>query len=337
MSKLLPRTHPKHLRHQAKDLLRAAKRGEPEALARMKAVSGRLILTDAQLALAREYGFASWAKLMLEVQRRRVIDDRDVAALRMLLSAHGELATERMHGWCDHAGARPLNYVAMLRFDTARGAWRDVSGTGAIASEFLRAGSPVDGERDDPETPLMTAASYGDAEVAQVLVEAGANLTSTASRSAGGVPGGTALRHAAVFGMTAVADVLVAAGAVDIVHAAANGSIDGLLSASTSDDDKVAALRIAAEHGQLAVMEQLLDAGTPIDGTDRDGSTALHAAAYRGSTNGVRFLLDRGADPARRDTRFNSTPLSWCRHGRDELGPSKAHNEVEQVLAALSA
>jgi len=46
----------------------------------------------------------------------------------------------------------------------------------------------------------MTAASYGDAEVARVLVEAGADLAATASPDAGAVPGGTALRHAAVFG-----------------------------------------------------------------------------------------------------------------------------------------
>jgi len=58
----------------------------------------------------------------------------------------------------------------------------------------------------------MTAASYGDAEVAQALIEAGADLAATASADAGGVPGGTALRHAAVFGMADVAQVLLASG-----------------------------------------------------------------------------------------------------------------------------
>jgi uncharacterized protein len=48
------------LRHQAKDLLHAAQRGDPDATARIGAVSRRLILSSAQLALAREYGFASW-------------------------------------------------------------------------------------------------------------------------------------------------------------------------------------------------------------------------------------------------------------------------------------
>jgi uncharacterized protein len=49
------------LRHQAKDLLHAAQRGDPDAVARISAVSGQVILSSAQLALAREYGFPSRA------------------------------------------------------------------------------------------------------------------------------------------------------------------------------------------------------------------------------------------------------------------------------------
>lgn len=41
------------------------------------------------------------------------------------------------------------------------------------------------------ETPLITAASYGDADVARILIEAGADLEATAAPTAGGVPGGT--------------------------------------------------------------------------------------------------------------------------------------------------
>lgn len=49
------------LRRQAKDLLRAAQRDDPGAVARLRAVSDRLILDSALLAVARGYGFASWA------------------------------------------------------------------------------------------------------------------------------------------------------------------------------------------------------------------------------------------------------------------------------------
>jgi len=185
------------LRRQAKDLLRAAQRDDKDAVARLRAVSDRLILDSALLALAREYGFASWAKLKTEVDRREILDTRDMTRLNALLAEHPELAVTPMLHWCDHPqGATPLGYVAMLRYDTAAGSWRDVPGTGVIARKLLEAGAPPDGAPGDAETPLMTAASYGDAEVTRVLIEAGADLAITAAPDAGGVPGGTALRHA---------------------------------------------------------------------------------------------------------------------------------------------
>ncbi|MGH3738740.1 MAG: ankyrin repeat domain-containing protein [Micromonosporaceae bacterium] len=334
MPQRLARINVGQLHRQAKELLQAAKSGDLTALARIRAVSDRLILAAAQLALAREYGFDSWARLKTEVQRREILDSLDSTRLRELLADHPELAIEKMHGWCDHPlGATPLGYVAMMRYDTIDGTWRDVEGTGALARALLEAGAPVEGAPGDLETPLMTAASYGDAEVAKVLVEAGASLTATASPTAGGVANGTALRHAAVFGMHEVADVLLAAGASDLVHAAATGSITDMLTPATPEADRVAALRIAAERGRLNVVDELLASGTPIDGVDRDGSTALHAAAYSGRADSVAHLLHAGADPSRRDTRFHSTPLGWCRHRRSEVGAGQGHDEVERLLA----
>jgi len=325
-------------RQRAKDLLRAAKRGNPDALACLHAVSGQLILDSAQLAVARDQGFASWARLKAEIERRSILDRADVNRLEALLAEHPELAVEEMHSWCEHQlGASPLGYVAMLRYDTAQCAWRDVAGTAAMARVLLDAGALVDGDPDDLETPLTTAASYGDAEVAQVLIDAGADLNATAKDSAGGVPGGTALRHAAVFGMTAVVDVLRAAGATDLVQAAAAGDITGMLSTETPQADRVAALRIAAAHSRLHVIDQLLAAGTSVDGVDRDGSTALHEAAYCGRADSVRHLLANGADPRLRDARFGGTPLGWCRHQREETGAGGGHYEVEQLLATITS
>ena len=70
--RLLPeRPNLDHLRRQAKELLRATRAGEPAATRRIRAVSKNPTLAAAQLALARDYGFASWARLTAEVQRRR--------------------------------------------------------------------------------------------------------------------------------------------------------------------------------------------------------------------------------------------------------------------------
>src|SRR5690606_7973760 len=89
-------------RKRARDLLRAARAGDPGALARVRAVRSdaatprrRLGLADAQLAVAREAGFGSWPRLVASLQARDVeafceaVQSSDVARARQLLaSAH---------------------------------------------------------------------------------------------------------------------------------------------------------------------------------------------------------------------------------------------------------
>ena len=308
------------LRHQAKDLLHSAKGGDEEALARIRAVSDRPALSSAQLAVAREYGFASWPRLKREVERREILDDRDLTRLERLLAEEPQLATSSMEHWCDHPrGATPLGYTAMLRYDTASGAWRDLNGTGAVARRLLDAGAPVDGEPGDRETPLITAASYGDAEVAGVLIESGADVDATAAADAGGVPNGSALLHAAVFGMTDVVDLLVRSGARihGIEEAAAAGDVSGWLDDSTPLDSRTRALVMAADHQRLDVIDQLIAAGTPVDAVDPAfGGHPLRTAAANGRPASVRRLLAHGADADLRDPEHDRTPLDWCRHSR---------------------
>ncbi len=70
MSELPGRPDIRQLRRQARELLRAAAGGDPHALGRLGAVSDRVTLSAAQLALAREHGFASWPALRAEVACR---------------------------------------------------------------------------------------------------------------------------------------------------------------------------------------------------------------------------------------------------------------------------
>ena len=93
MVRLLPqRPSLEHLKHQAKDLLDAYRRGEPEAQARLwrlfpppgasspsgaptpdtEAPAPPMRLTQAQLVVAREYGFPSWAQLAGWVERGEI-------------------------------------------------------------------------------------------------------------------------------------------------------------------------------------------------------------------------------------------------------------------------
>ena len=245
-----------------------------------------------------------------------------------------------MERWREQPGGpSPLGSVAMLRYDVAQGVWRDVAGTGALAQALVDAGAPVDGAPGERETPLITAASYGDAAVARVLVEAGADIGARAAPDAGGVPGGTALLHAAVFGMTAVLDVLVAAGATPagIEEAAAAGDLRGRLDPDTPLQARIRALVMAADHERLAVIDELLAAGTPIDASDETwGRQALRVAASNGRVRSVEHLLARGADPNVRDATRAWTALEWCRDARRRVADTGCHDRVEALLAPLT-
>jgi len=72
MTHVLPaRPDFEHLRHEAKQLLGKWRAGEPVALSRLEAMAPGLpvALSSAQLVVAREYGFESWAQLKLLVTR----------------------------------------------------------------------------------------------------------------------------------------------------------------------------------------------------------------------------------------------------------------------------
>jgi hypothetical protein len=71
MSSLPDRPDLAQLRRLARELQRAAAAGDPGAVRRIQQVSAETTLSAAQLTLAREYGFASWAKLKDEAERRR--------------------------------------------------------------------------------------------------------------------------------------------------------------------------------------------------------------------------------------------------------------------------
>ena len=95
MNTLSPRSNLDHLRKQAKDLLRAYRRAEPEAFQRIRQslpaargmedsalASLQLRLHDMQSCVAREHGLASWQDLKDAVDTMRA-KARDLAALRL--------------------------------------------------------------------------------------------------------------------------------------------------------------------------------------------------------------------------------------------------------------
>jgi hypothetical protein len=87
-----------------KDLLRAVKRGTTEALAEFRQFHpnppnpAAALLADAQLALARSYGMASWLRLVLACRVTNALCRDDPREVRALVTAHPELLVEDARG-----------------------------------------------------------------------------------------------------------------------------------------------------------------------------------------------------------------------------------------------
>jgi Ankyrin repeat len=107
------------LRHQAKDLLRDIRRGDPNAVAELrKHHSGTVApdaarLADAQLALARSYGLTGWPRLVLACRMTDAIWRDDVEAVRTLIVRHPRLLHEDARGVAGNWGP-PMSYAANL-------------------------------------------------------------------------------------------------------------------------------------------------------------------------------------------------------------------------------
>jgi ankyrin repeat protein len=259
-----------------------------------------------------------------------------VDAARVLIQRGAEVdAREGWHGQTALMWAAAQGHPPMLRELIAHGA--DVNARSnqenwerQVTSEPRDKWLPPGGL-----TPLLFAARENCLDCLPVLIEAGADIDALAADDSGGVPGGSALLHAAVFGMTAVVDVLVAAGARirGIEEAAAAGDIDGWLTPDTDPQARIRSLVMAADHQRLDVIDQLVVAGTPIDAVDEafDGHP-LRTAATNARPASVRHLLSLGADPHLRDDR-GRTALDLCRRPHPSRDHAR-HLEVEAMLEA---
>jgi ankyrin repeat protein len=119
------REHPdlEQLKRQAKELLRAFAAGEPEAGAEVAAHyraadASKFALHDAQLVVARSYGFESWPKLKAYVDGvtvKRLADAvraDDLAQVQAMLQSRPELADMAMSYGDEH---RPIHFAVMKR------------------------------------------------------------------------------------------------------------------------------------------------------------------------------------------------------------------------------
>ena len=99
----------------------------------------------------------------------------------------------------------------------------------------------------------------------------------------------------------------VALGLFNLVRCA----LEAKISANTCSDsgDKNPVLVEAAGCGYFRIVKQLLDAGADHSLTDRDGFSALNAAAQEGHLECIQLLLAAGADANKQESAAGLTPL----------------------------
>jgi hypothetical protein len=233
----------------------------------------------------------------LAVEVTAAITGGAVASLGLLLDRNEDLATARVR---NHRGTERT----LLHLVTD---WPGYFPAGSeVARLLIAAGAEVDAVMAGgrfAETALHSTASSDDHQVAEVLIAAGACLTT---------PGGcigTPLDNAVAFGCWHVARQLVEAGAPveRLWQAAALGRLDRLEELLTADpvpdpDQVDEAFWQACHGGQRRAAERLLDAGARLDFIPdfADGTSVLDAARALGTQrdNLVEWLEARGATSA---------------------------------------
>jgi ankyrin repeat protein len=168
--------------------------------------------------------------------------------------------------WLAAAPGRSLVADASMRAD------RDTVRT------LLRQGADVSAAQGDGMTALHWAAEHGDAELADILLYAGANV-----RAVTRIGEYTPLHLASRNGSAAVVRSLLKAGAAATARTSTSG---------------VTPLHLAAEAGNADVVTTLLDAGADVNAKEAEwGQTPLIFAAEQNRAEVIRVLLARGADP----------------------------------------
>ena len=274
-----------HLRREARDLLRAAQAGDTDAAGRISAVSGGLNLSAAQLAVARDYGFASWPRLKAAVEARsRDLEEQAQRFCEASIRDWSGQAARMLEATPELAG---YNFATAVVLGDAERVRREIErDPGLVNRPDERWGfTPLHGACASRWHRLDPARADGLATVARLLLEAGADPHGTAPT------GSWTPLGCAVAGETnpAIVRLLLERGAVP-------DDRDLYLAGFAGDDHET--LRLLLEH---------------TDDVAETARSALAAPIDNGDIEGVRLLLDAGADPNRyTDDADEPAPLMYA-------------------------
>jgi hypothetical protein len=340
-----------HLKYQAKDSLKAHAARDPRAAQRLREFHPRfhratddeiftaeLSLGDAQLAIAREYGFSSWARLKQHIEkptlpdqlnlphhgriedatfRRAVelIDSGDPAGLRAHLKQHPQL----LRGRVVFEGGNYFRNPALLEFIAENPVRHGTLPRNIVEVAKVILDSGVELSARNETLMLVTTGSVArecrlQLPLIDLLCDYGAEPDS-------------ALQAAALHGELPSVHALLKRGArIDLPVAAALNRLDDfpLLLPSASSEARHLALALAAQYGHVEIVRLLLDAGedpnryNPVGGHSH--TTPLHQAAGSGYEKLVHLLVERGARLDQKDILWHATPAAWAQYaGNTEI------------------
>lgn len=339
-----------HLKHQAKDLVKAhaartlaAAQLIREFHPRFSGAADEAIfaaefkLSAAQLAIAREHGFLSWARLKRRIEKpvpsdrvdlphhERIedlvfrqavglIDEGDVAELRTLLKQHPKLSRQQVV----FEGMNYFENPSLLEFiaENPNRHNKMPANIVEVTEAILEAG--VDQESLDVTLALVATGSVPEAcgkqqPLIDLLCDWGADAD-------------TAIQAAVLHGSVAAVNALIRRGAKVTLAVAALGSAENFrrMLPGSNATERHLALAVAAQYCRVEIVRILLEAGedpnryNPVGGHSH--CTPLHQAAAYGTLELVNLLLQYGARPDIKDVLWKGTPAGWANHiGRTEM------------------
>jgi Ankyrin repeats (3 copies) len=340
-----------HLKYQAKDLLKERTAHTPGVAQRIREFHPRfrraadaeifdaqLSLSDAQLTIAREYGFPSWARLKRHIEKPTLSDRLDLPHQQRIENATFRRAVELLDagdaaGLHAHLNQYP-NLVHQHVVFEGGNYFRDPTLLEFVAENPVRQGTLPANIIEVTRVILNAGPSQSARNETLMLVSTG-----SASRECRmqlplidllcdyGADPNSAVQATALHGELEAMNALIGRGArIDLPVAAALARIEDArrLLAAASSEDRHLALTLAADFGHVEIVRLLLDAGedpnryNPVGGHSH--TTPLHQAAGGGHDEVVRLLVERGARLDLKDILWRATPADWARHaGRTEI------------------
>ncbi len=334
-----------HLKYQAKDLLKGHAARNPGVAQRIREFHPRFVgasddeifaahlgLSDVQLAIARESGFPSWARLKRHIEeptlsdhlnlphheriedatfRRGVelLDAGDVAALRAHLRQHPNLAQQRVA----FEGENYFRTPTLLDFVAENPVRRGTLPPNIVqvTKVILEAGV----ERSALNETLALVCS------GRVSRECRTQLPLIDLLCDHGADPNNAIQAAVVHAEFEAVTALIQRGArINLPVAAALGRTDDArrLIPSADSESRHRGLALASQFGHVEIVRALLDAGEDPSRYNPVGfhshSTPLHQAALAGHEDVVHLLAQRGAKCDLKDTLWQGTPADWARY-----------------------